>query len=102
MSRSEAGQQKHLLVLNSDWQQQGEVLLDLGPRFHAMAGAEPALPQGIRPGDRSAAVLLPGPSEMALGSDECMVMLCAEALVMLVILPGQNRVLSSLLYCMHR
>ena len=36
-----------------------EVLLDLGPRYHAMAGAEPALPQNIRSGDRSAALLAP-------------------------------------------
>ena len=53
VSRSEAGQQKHLLVLDSDWRQTEEILLDLGPRFHAMTGAQPSLPQGLRPGDRS-------------------------------------------------
>lgn len=52
VSRSEAGQQKHLLVLDSDWRQTEEILLDLGPRFHAMTGAQPSLPQGLRPGDR--------------------------------------------------
>lgn len=52
VSRSEAGQQKHLLVLDSDWRQTEEILLDLGPRFHAMMGAQPSLPQGLRPGDR--------------------------------------------------
>jgi len=59
VSRSEAGQQKHLLVLDSNWQQTDEILLDIGPRFHAMAGAEPALPQDLRPGDRSATLLRP-------------------------------------------
>lgn len=58
VSRSEAGQQKHLLVLDSKWRQTEEILLDLGPRFHALAGAEPALPQNLRPGDRSAALLM--------------------------------------------
>ena len=52
VSRSEAGQQKHLIVLDSNWRQVDEVLLDIGPRFHAMAGAEPTLPQDIRSGDR--------------------------------------------------
>ena len=52
VSRSEAGQRKHLLVLDSNWQRTDEVLLDLGPRFHAMTGAEPVLPEDLRPGDR--------------------------------------------------
>ena len=69
VSRSEAGQQKHLLVLDSNWQQKDEVLLDVGPRFHAMAGAEPALPQGVRPGDRSASLMSPGRSWTAPGSN---------------------------------
>ena len=59
VSRSEAGQQKHLLVLDSHWRQTEEILLDLGPRFHAMAGAAPALPPGLRPGDRFAALCMP-------------------------------------------
>ena len=54
MSRSEAGQRKHLLVLDSNWQRTDAIFLDLGPRFHAMTGAEPVLPQDLRPGDRLA------------------------------------------------
>lgn len=54
VSRSEAGQRKHLLVLDSSWRRTDEIFLDLGPCFHVMTGIEPVLPQELRPGDRSA------------------------------------------------
>jgi hypothetical protein len=37
VSASEAGQQKRLLLLDQDWQQVGEVPLDLGRRFFTFA-----------------------------------------------------------------
>jgi hypothetical protein len=37
VSASEAGQQKRLLLLDNDWQQVGEVPLDLGRRFFTFA-----------------------------------------------------------------
>jgi hypothetical protein len=37
VSASEAGQQKRLLLLDQDWQQTGEVPLDLGRRFFTFA-----------------------------------------------------------------
>ncbi|KAL3150757.1 hypothetical protein ABBQ32_000532 [Trebouxia sp. C0010 RCD-2024] len=52
VSRSEAGQQKHLLVLDSDWQELERIPLDLGPRHFALTSASPALPADLRPGDK--------------------------------------------------
>ena len=52
MSRGEAGQQKHLLVLDSNWQELERIPLDLGPRHFALTSASPALPADLRPGDK--------------------------------------------------
>ncbi|KAL3137671.1 hypothetical protein ABBQ38_004946 [Trebouxia sp. C0009 RCD-2024] len=52
VSRSEAGQQKHLLVLDSNWQELERIPLDLGPRHFALTSASPALPADLRPGDK--------------------------------------------------
>ena len=52
MSRSEAGQQKALLVLDSDWRETDRIPLDVGPRFHMLASAQPEFPADLRKGDR--------------------------------------------------
>jgi len=52
VSRSEAGQQKELLVLDSDWQEIERIPLDLGPRHFALTSASPALPADLRSGDK--------------------------------------------------
>ena len=52
MSMSEAGQRKALLVLDADWREVERLPLDVGPRFHALSSAAPALPPGLRQGDR--------------------------------------------------
>ncbi|BDA43191.1 hypothetical protein COCOBI_04-2030 [Coccomyxa sp. Obi] len=52
VSRSEAGQQKALLVLDSDWRETDRIPLDVGPRFHILSTAEPGFPADLRKGDR--------------------------------------------------
>lgn len=56
VSRSEEGQQKRLLVLDADWQQQEEIPLDFGQRFWTMpslAEGAAAIQKGaLRAGDR--------------------------------------------------
>lgn len=52
VSKSEAGQQKRLLVLDSAWQVVEEIPVDLGPRHFAVGGEAPQLPAGVRSGDR--------------------------------------------------
>ncbi|KAL0029555.1 hypothetical protein WJX79_003952 [Trebouxia sp. C0005] len=52
VSRSEAGQQKELLVLDSNWQELERIPLDVGPRHFALSSATPALPADLRPGDK--------------------------------------------------
>ncbi|KAL0033719.1 hypothetical protein WJX77_002381 [Trebouxia sp. C0004] len=52
VSRSEAGQQKELLVLDSNWQELERIPLDIGPRHFALSSATPALPADLRPGDK--------------------------------------------------
>lgn len=52
VSRGEAGQQKHLLVLDSNWHELERIPLDLGPRHFALTSASPALPADLRPGDK--------------------------------------------------
>ena len=44
-------------MLDSNWRRTDEIFLDVGPRFHAMTGAEPVLPEDLRPGDRLAGPL---------------------------------------------
>ena len=56
MSRSEAGQQKALLVLDAAWREQGRIPLDLGARHFNLASAAPALPANLRAGDRCLAL----------------------------------------------
>ena len=52
MSRSEAGQSKELLILDSSWQEVEVVPLDIGPRFFDLpASMDRDLPE-LRPGDR--------------------------------------------------
>ncbi len=58
MSRSEAGQQKALLVLDSDWRETDRILLDVGPRFHMLSSVEPEFPANLREGDRYRSVNL--------------------------------------------
>ena len=60
MSRSEATQQKRFLVLDSQWQLEETIPLDIGPRHynvHASDEQPVSLPQDVRPGDRSAHLL---------------------------------------------
>ncbi|KAK9812526.1 hypothetical protein WJX73_005975 [Symbiochloris irregularis] len=55
VSRSEATQQKRLLVLNRDWELEEEIPLDIGPRHFSLstqADAVTELPSDLRPGDR--------------------------------------------------
>ncbi len=52
VSRSEAGQQKELLVLDSNWQELERIPLDLGPRHFALTSVSPVLPADLRPGDK--------------------------------------------------
>ncbi len=52
VSRSEAGQQKALLVLDSDWRETDRIPLDIGPRFHSLSSAQPDFPTDLRAGDR--------------------------------------------------
>lgn len=52
VSRSEAGQQKALLVLDSDWRETDRIPLDIGPRFHTLSSAQPDFPADLRSGDR--------------------------------------------------
>ena len=52
MSRSESGQQKELIVLDSDWQQVGATPLDLGPRHFNISLSVSELPADVRAGDR--------------------------------------------------
>ncbi len=56
VSRSEAGQQKALLVLDAAWREQGRIPLDLGARHFNLASAAPALPANLRAGDRCMAL----------------------------------------------
>lgn len=57
MSRSETGQAKELLVLNSSWQEVETIPLDIGPRFFDLPAASASdaagdLPPDLRQGDR--------------------------------------------------
>ncbi|KAK9914871.1 hypothetical protein WJX75_001641 [Coccomyxa subellipsoidea] len=52
VSRSETGQQKALLVLDSDWRETDRIPLDIGPRFHTLSSAQPDFPADLRSGDR--------------------------------------------------
>ncbi|KAK9831419.1 hypothetical protein WJX81_003210 [Elliptochloris bilobata] len=52
VSRSEAGQQKALLVLDAAWREVERIPLDLGARHFSLASAVPALPAHLRSGDR--------------------------------------------------
>lgn len=52
VSRSEAGQQKALVVLDSNWRETERVPIDIGPRFHTLSSAKPQLPPDLRQGDR--------------------------------------------------
>ena len=52
VSRSESGQQKELIVLDSDWQQVGATPLDLGPRHFNISLSTSELPTDVRAGDR--------------------------------------------------
>lgn len=49
---NEAGQSKRLVVLVFDYQQIEEIPLDIGPRHFYIEGAQQAMPQGLRAGDR--------------------------------------------------
>jgi len=49
---SEAGQSKRLIVLDHDYQQIEEIHLDIGPRHFYIEGAQQAMPQDLRAGDR--------------------------------------------------
>jgi hypothetical protein len=49
---NEAGQSKRLIVLDHDYQQIEEIHLDIGPRHFYIEGAQQAMPQGLRAGDR--------------------------------------------------
>lgn len=52
VSRSEAGQAKALVVLDSNWQELERIPLDLGPRYFNVTDAQPMLPQDLRAGDK--------------------------------------------------
>ncbi len=52
VSRSEAGQQKALLVLDTDWRELERIPLDLGARHFSLASAVPEVPSDLRAGDR--------------------------------------------------
>ena len=52
VSRSEGGQQKHLLVLDGEWRPVGEIPIDVGPRHYTLSGSQPAMPPSARKGDR--------------------------------------------------
>lgn len=70
MSRSEAGQQKALLVLDANWAVEEEIPLDIGPRHFDAAQEAPldaselsqtsCIPEGLRAGDRLRLTLPPG------------------------------------------
>ena len=49
---NEAGQSKRLIVLDHHYQQIEEMHLDIGPRHFYIEGAQQAMPQGLRAGDR--------------------------------------------------
>ncbi|GBF93021.1 hypothetical protein Rsub_05632 [Raphidocelis subcapitata] len=55
VSRSEAGQSKRLLLLSPDWQQSGEVALDLGPRHYTFLTPAAAAVAGAEAGEPAAA-----------------------------------------------
>ena len=52
VSRGEAGQAKALLVLDERWQPVDAIPLDVGPRHFTLSCHTPALPDGLRSGDR--------------------------------------------------
>lgn len=52
VSRSEAGQQKALLVLDTEWRELERIPLDLGARHFSLASAVPEVPYDLRAGDR--------------------------------------------------
>ncbi|KAK9830414.1 hypothetical protein WJX72_011641 [[Myrmecia] bisecta] len=52
VSRSEAGQEKALLLLNREWQVVERISLDVGPRHYNLSTQAATLPAGVRPGDR--------------------------------------------------
>jgi DNA repair exonuclease SbcCD ATPase subunit len=63
VSASEAGQKKRLLLLNSNWQVEASLPLDVGPRHFRLDGQNATPPAQLRSGDRVRWVLpaLPGP-----------------------------------------
>ena len=52
VSRSEAGQAKALVVLDSDWQELERIPLDVGPRHFNLTGHQPVLPPDLRAADK--------------------------------------------------
>lgn len=49
---AERGQNKHLVILNTEWQEVDKVPLDIGPKHYKINGVNPEIPEKLRKGDK--------------------------------------------------